>query len=223
MAPAAKMAANHKPARPAAVAESCNRAKAFSSCKRPARPAKAAAPSFQTLATPATDKGLKPKQTKLTINIPAGAEDGNRLRVRGEGEPSTEGGPRGDLYVYLSVKPHEHFERDGLTVYYAAPITYAQASLGGKIEVPTINGSGTLTIPAGSQPGDKLRLRGAGVKEGGSGRTGDQIVILDLKVPKKPSGRYKELLEEMATIEREQAGTEPETNHGFWDKLKSFF
>ena len=105
-------------------------------------------------------------------------------------------------------------------MYYAAPITYAQASLGGKIEVPTINGSGTLTIPAGCQPGDKLHLRSAGVKEG-AGRTGDQIVVLDLKVPKKPTGRYKELLEEMATIEREQAGTEPETNHGL-DKLKSF-
>ena len=72
------------------------------------------------------------------------------------------------------------------------------------------------------QPGDKLRLRGAGVKEN-SGRTGDQIVVLDLKVPKKPNGRYRELLEEMASIEREHAGTAPETSHGFWDKLKSFF
>ena len=110
------------------------------------------------------------------------------MRVSGEGEPSREGGPRGDLYVYIQVKDDGIFERHGDDVVCKAPVSYTHAALGADIEVPTLEGKAKLKIPAGTQPNDVLRMRGLGVGQKG-GRRGDQLVVVDLKVPKKVTGK----------------------------------
>jgi molecular chaperone DnaJ len=153
------------------------------------------------------------------VPIPAGIEDGSRLRVSGEGEPSTEGGGRGDLYVYVSVKEDEFFERHGDDVVCKVPIGYAQAALGADVEVPTLDGKAKLKIPAGSQPGDVLRMRGQGITDG-YGRRGDQLVVVQIAVPRKAVGRHAELLRELAEIEATGVNSEQQ---GFFEKLKSFF
>lgn len=164
-------------------------------------------------------EGLVAKKTQIKVPIPAGVEDGSRLRVSGEGEPSREGGPRGDLYVYITVKPDDMFERHGDDVVCKVPVGYAQASLGAEVEVPTLEGKAKLKIAAGTQPGEVLRMRGLGVPNN-YGRRGDQLVLVHVHVPKKPSGRHGELLRELAEIE---SSTIQEDNKGFFDRLKSLF
>ncbi|TVR44416.1 MAG: molecular chaperone DnaJ [Planctomycetota bacterium] len=164
-------------------------------------------------------EGLISRKVQIKVPIPAGIEDGSRLRVSGEGEPSREGGPRGDLYVYISIKADDIFERHGDDVVCRVPVGYAQASLGADIEVPTLEGKAKLKIPPGTQPGEILRMRGQGVPNG-YGRRGDQLVVVNVHVPKKPAGRHGELLRELADLE---ATSIEEANRGFFDKLKSLF
>lgn len=177
----------------------------------------------QIISDPCPDcsgQGMKRQKVTIKVKIPPGVEDGNRLRVGGEGEPSREGGPRGDLYVYVQVTPDDLFERHGDDVVCKAPVTYTQAALGAELEVPTLEGKAKLKIPAGTQPGDVLRMRGLGIGPQG-GRRGDQLVLIDLKVPKKISGRHKDLLQELAVIESELGV--PEDSKGFFERLKEFF
>ncbi len=162
--------------------------------------------------------GSVPQKATIKVRIPAGIEDGSRLRISGEGEPGRGGGPRGDLYVYISVRPHEIFERHGNNLVCKLPVSFAQAALGTEMEVPTLDGRAKLKIPAGSQPGDVLRMRGQGIEDEYR-RRGDQLVVVDIKVPKKVTGRYRELLKEIASLEGKQI---PEQK-SFFAKLRDFF
>ena len=143
-----------------------------------------------------TEKVQKIRQ--LTVKIPAGVGTGTKLRMPGEGMPGTHGGPSGDLYVVLRVKPHPHFQRKGEDILYDTTINYTQAVLGGKIKVPTMEGEVSLTIPPGTKSGTKLRLRGKGFKKLNRPSRGNQLVKIKIRVPKTVSGHQKQLLEQLA-------------------------
>ena len=140
---------------------------------------------------------------KLSVKIPAGVDDGARLRLSGEGEEGRNGGPAGDLYVIIHVSSHEFFERRGTELHCQVPISFPQAALGAEIEVPSLYGPQTLTIPRGTQTGDRLTLRNCGVPElRGEGR-GHQIVHIVVKTPTHLTERQEELLREFATLDGE--------------------
>ncbi|WP_019119955.1 molecular chaperone DnaJ [Brevibacillus massiliensis] len=160
---------------------------------------------------------------KIHLNIPAGVDDGAQLRVAGEGEPGVNGGPPGDLYVVLRVKPHEFFEREGNDIYCEMPINFAQAALGDEIEVPTVDGRVKLKIPAGTQTETYFRLRGKGVPHlRGSGR-GDQHVKVRVVTPTKLSEKQKELLREFADLGSGVPQEVPHNDESFFDKVKRAF
>ena len=163
--------------------------------------------------------GRLPEQVQLKVRIPAGIEDGMPVRLAGEGEEGEEG-RRGDLYCYVRVEPDEYFERRGDDVLCEVPITFAQAALGAGIEVPTIEGTSSLRVPAGTQPGQVFRMRGMGFKSlRGYGR-GDQYVRILIEVPEKLTTRQAELLRELAEIEGKNVSPKRES---FLEKLKSYF
>jgi molecular chaperone DnaJ len=132
----------------------------------------------------------------IKVRVPAGVEDGSRLKLRGEGEAGLHGGPTGDLYVVLQVAPHPIFHRDGAQILCEIPISMVQAALGADIEVPTLDGVTTLDIPPGTQTGKLLTLRGKGVKDLRSGRRGDQIVRVVVETPTHLNKQQKKLLKE---------------------------
>ncbi len=136
------------------------------------------------------------KEKKLEVEIPAGIEDDMRLRIAGEGEAGEKGAPPGDLYIFLNIKPHRIFERDGPDLNIEVPITFAQAALGAEIEVPTLAGKAKLKIPEGTQPGTVLRMKGKGMPDLQRGIVGNQNVKIIIEVPQKLSSRQKKLLEE---------------------------
>ncbi|MBW2077718.1 MAG: molecular chaperone DnaJ [Deltaproteobacteria bacterium] len=145
-------------------------------------------------------------QVKKEINmkIPPGVKTGINLRLSGEGERSPNGGPPGDLYVQIHVEPHEFFEREGDDVICRVPVSFVDAALGTTVEIPTLEGTEKMHIPEGTQPGDILRLRGKGIPGlGGRGR-GDQIIVLDVKIPKNMTRDQRELLREFARLEMEE-------------------
>jgi molecular chaperone DnaJ len=159
-------------------------------------------------------------QKKLKVRIPAGVEDGMRLRVAGEGEAGISGGPPGDLYVVMHLAEHPFFVREGPDLHCEVPIPFVHAALGTEVDVPTLEGKVSMRIPEGTQPGKVLRLRGKGLPSlSGNGR-GDQLVRIFVEVPTKLSGRARELLGEFA----DATGTEvsPVTK-GFLDKLRDLF
>jgi molecular chaperone DnaJ len=166
-------------------------------------------------------EGRVAAQHEITVRVPAGIEDGTRLRVSGEGEAGEEGGPSGDLYVEVHVRPHPLFERDGPDVYCEVPVSYARAVLGGQVEVPTLRGKSGLEVPKGTQSGQVLRMRGLGVPDprGRAGR-GDQLVRIVVEVPRKPSKREVELLRELETLQEAHPG---EARRSFLDKVKELF
>jgi len=153
----------------------------------------------------------------LHVKIPAGIEHGTRLRLAGEGEAGLEGGPSGDLYVDVAVRPHPLFERDGSDLHCQVPIPFVKAALGSEIEVPTLEGKELLRIPEGTQSGKTFRLHGKGLPSLGAGARGDQIVQIFVEVPSKLTERQREVLEQFAR----ESGTEvsPVTK-GFLDKLR---
>ena len=153
--------------------------------------------------------GLFKKKQKIKVTIPPGIDDGKRLSVPGQGDAGPNGGRAGDLYVFIHVRPHEFFERDGYDLYCAVPISAVKATLGGDITVPTIDGKKVkVAIPAGSQHGKMLRLREEGVPgSNGSAKRGDMYIKLMVRVPLKVSKRGKELLEELMKVEGDE--TEP--------------
>jgi molecular chaperone DnaJ len=161
--------------------------------------------------------GKVKKRRRIHIKIPAGIDDGQQLRVAGQGEPGINGGPPGDLYIVFHVKPHEFFERDGDDIYCEMPLTFAQAALGDEIEVPTLHGKVKLKIPAGTQTGTKFRLRGKGVPNVHGYGVGDQHVIVKVVTPTKLTDKQKQLLREFAEI----GGTIPDEQHeSLFDKVK---
>lgn len=141
-------------------------------------------------------EGRIKKNRKLEIDIPAGVEEGTRLRVSGEGEAGERGGPHGDLYVLIHIKPHEMFKRKGNDIFLEAPISFSEAALGTTIEVPTLEGKSKLKIPAGTQPGTVFRMKGKGIPDIHGYSTGNQNVMVTIKVPEKLTKKQKELLSE---------------------------
>ena len=149
---------------------------------------------------------------KVSVKIPGGIEDGSRLRLRQEGEDGERGGPAGDLYVILHVEPHPFFERQGDDIICQIPISFAQAALGGEIEVPTLENTEKLSIPRGTQSGHIFRLRGEGSYHLRGGGRGDQIVQVIIKTPTKLTKKQEELLREFADIN----GEDVKSKKRFW-------
>lgn len=171
--------------------------------------------------TKCSGQGRVSEEKSLSVNIPAGIEDGTRIRVAGEGEAGQRGGPTGDLYIFLSVKPHEFFQREAADLYCEVPISMAKAALGGKFEVTTLDGTKSrITIPEGTQSGKELRMRGKGMPVMRSSQMGDLYIRVAVETPQNLSKRQKELLEEFQKISSKE--NNPETS-GFFSKMKGFF
>lgn len=165
-------------------------------------------------------EGRTPKTTKLNVRIPAGVDTGSRLRSSGNGEAGLAGGHAGDLYIVLTVKEHELFERHGDDLYCEIPIKFTLATLGGSIEVPTLFGKASLKIPVGTQSGTTFRLRDKGMPSLRGGRQGDQLVRVHVEVPTSLTSAQRKLLEEFAKISGD--ADEP-TSKSFFEKAKKFF
>lgn len=141
------------------------------------------------------------KSERLTVKIPAGIEDGQNVRLSGQGNPGVNGGPAGDLIVMVHIAPHPWFRRDGQNLVLEVPVTPSEAALGTKIDVPTLSeGTVVLTIPPGTSSGAKLRLRGKGVKNHRTGERGDQFVLLKIAVPRDLSAEARTLYEKLAEL-----------------------
>jgi len=162
-------------------------------------------------------QGRVRKMRKLTVKIPAGVDNGQQIRLSGEGESGPKGGPPGNLYVVLEVRPHRIFKREGSDVFLELPISFAQAALGDEIEVPTIDGSEMLVVPGGTQTGKTFRLREKGIPHlRGMGR-GDQYVTVRVSTPTQLSSRERQLFEELAKLEEHQIKPQ---ERGFFDRVK---
>ena len=157
---------------------------------------------------------------KRTIKVPAGIDDGQVITIRGQGQLGDRGGQPGDLLIYVSVKPHKIFTRNGYDLYCSIPVTFSQAALGAEIEIPTLEKPTKLTVPEGTQPGTEFRIRGCGIQNlRGSGK-GDLYVKVNVDVPKKLTERQKELLRQ---FDSEMTGKEYEQRKSFADRLKDAF
>ncbi|QYM79436.1 molecular chaperone DnaJ [Horticoccus luteus] len=165
-------------------------------------------------------EGRMPKTVKLTVRIPPGVDTGSRLRSGGNGEAGLAGGQSGDLYIVLSVREHELFERQGDDLFCEIPIKFTLATLGGTIELPTLFGKGSLKIPAGTQSGTTFRLRDKGMPSLRGSRQGDQLVRVHVEVPQSLTAEQRKLLEEFARISGD--ANEP-TSKSFFEKAKKFF
>jgi molecular chaperone DnaJ len=157
------------------------------------------------------------KQKSIHVKVPAGVDEGARLRISGEGEMGFHGGPPGDLYIILNVEEHAFFKREGNNLYCDIPLSFPQAALGAEIEVPTLDGVSKLKIPAGTPSGRIFSLKGKGIQRLGGYGKGDQIVRIYIDVPKKLTQRQKELLEEFAQINGDEVAK------SFKDKIKDIF
>jgi len=165
--------------------------------------------------------GRVTKERHLSITIPPGVEDGTRIRLAGEGETGLQAGPPGDLYIFLSVKPHEIFQRDGADLFCRVPISFTTAALGGDIEVPTLDGGRSkVKVPAGTQTGKQFRLRSKGMPVLRSQQFGDLYIQATVETPVNLNRRQRELLEEFEAVSSEK--THPES-HGFFAKVKEFW
>ncbi len=160
------------------------------------------------------------KTTKLNVRIPPGVDNGSRLRSSGNGEAGVAGGQTGDLYIVISVKEHELFERQGDDLFCEIPIKFTLASLGGSIEVPTLFGKASLKIPVGTQSGTTFRLRDKGMPSLRGGRQGDQLVRVHVEVPQSLTPEQRKILEDFARISGD--ANEP-TSKTFFEKAKKFF
>ena len=157
----------------------------------------------------------------LSVNIPAGIEDGTRIRLAGEGETGLRGGPTGDLYIFLSIKPHAVFQRDGADLFCRVPISFTTAALGGEFEVPTVDGGRTrVKVPEGTQTGRQFRVKGKGMPVLRTRQAGDMYVQVVVETPQKLSRRQRELLEEFERVSCEDNNPE---SAGFFARVKDFF
>ena len=162
-------------------------------------------------------QGRVRKTRKFKVNIPAGIDDGQSIQQRGQGNAGANGGPAGDLYVTVAIRPHPIFERDGSSVLMEMPVSFAQAALGAEIEVPTIDGRIEYKIPEGTQTGTTFRMRGKGIQNvNGRGR-GDQYVRVNIEVPKNLSDKQKKLLREFEETSTDENQVKRKS---FWDKVK---
>ncbi len=159
------------------------------------------------------------ENVKLAVKIPAGIDTGQKLKLRGEGEAGSAGGPSGDLYVVIEVKDHDFFKRDGFDVFCEVPISFVQAALGTEIEVPTLEGAVKLKIPSGTQNGKRFRLRAKGITQVGTRERGDQYVTISVEVPTKLSSEQRALLEKFASL----GGEAFPKSQGFINRMKDLF
>lgn len=171
--------------------------------------------TFEEVCSSCDGTGVQTGSTTIKVSVPAGVEDGMRLRVSGEGDAGVRGGPGGDLYVFISVEEHEFFERDGEDLRLSVPVSFVQAALGDEIEVPTLSGKATVKVPVGTQSGTTFRLRGKGVPVVHSSRVGDELVTVTVEVPEKLSGRQRRALEAFA----ETLGDKVKPQKGLFKKL----
>ncbi|MGN6684653.1 MAG: molecular chaperone DnaJ [Devosia sp.] len=178
----------------------------------------------QILEQPCTDcggQGRRQENRKLSVDVPRGIEDGTRIRLANEGEAGLRGGPPGDLYIFVSVKPHDLFHRDGADLYARVPLAMTTAALGGEFEVPTLDGArAKVKVAPGTQPGQRVRLKSKGMPVLRSKDCGDLYVQLDVETPQNLSRRQRELLEEFHALTTKD--TSP-TSEGFFAKLKNIF
>ncbi|VAW23098.1 Chaperone protein DnaJ, partial [hydrothermal vent metagenome] len=171
--------------------------------------------------TTCTGQGRKQESRSLSVDIPSGIEDGTRIRLSNEGEAGLRGGPSGDLYIFISLAPHDLFQRDGADIYARVPIAMTTAALGGDFEVPTLDGSrARVKVPAGTQPGQRVRLKGKGMPILRSTQVGDLYVQMDVETPQKLNKQQRELLEQLASI---STNDNSPTSSGFFSKLKGLF
>jgi molecular chaperone DnaJ len=164
------------------------------------------------------------KQNKtLSVKIPAGVDEGDRIRLSGKGEAGVNGGPTGDLYVVIHLKQHDMFEREGGNLHCEMPVSFTTAALGGEIEVPTLGGSAKMKVPTETQTGAVFRLRGKGIKPLRSSDYGDLMVHITVETPVKLTEAQKNLLREFETSTQADAGKHSPRNKSWLDKAKSFF
>lgn len=164
--------------------------------------------------------GRVKERTRVRLRIPAGIEEGSRLRSQGNGDSGTAGGPAGDLYVVIHLKPHEIFQREGDDLHCEIPMSFVTAALGGELTVPTIEGKASVKIPAGTQDGTTFRLRGKGMKRYGDSHHGDLYAHVKIAVPTRLTSEQKAKLQEFATLLGENAS---EMEESFFEKAKRFF
>ena len=161
------------------------------------------------------------KERTLSVSSPPGVEDGTRIRLAGEGEAGLRGGPAGDLYIFLSIKPHEFFQRDGADLFCKVPVSMTTAALGGNIDVQTLDGNTSrVKIPDGTQTGKQFRLRGKGMPVLRSQQAGDLFIQVAIETPQNLSRRQRELLEEFEQISSKE--NSPQSS-GFFARMKEFF
>jgi molecular chaperone DnaJ len=165
--------------------------------------------------------GRVTEERKLSVNIPSGIEDGTRIRLGGEGEAGVRGGPPGDLYIFLSIKPHEFFQRDGADIFCRVPVSMTTAALGGEVQVPTIDGGKTkVKVPEGSQTGKQFRLKGKGMPVLRSTRVGEMYIQVAVETPRNLTRRQRELLEE---FEKASSAENHPDSSGFFARVRDLF
>ena len=168
-------------------------------------------------------QGRIKRQKTLEVNIPAGIDDGMRIRSSGNGEPGTNGGPPGDLYIEIRLRKHDIFERDGDDLHCSVPISMVTAALGGEIDVPTLDGKAAIDIPEGTQHGKQFRLRGKGIKGVRSSYPGDLYCHIAIETPVKLSEHQRKLLKELDESLKKGGGKHSPNENSWTDRLKSFF
>ena len=165
--------------------------------------------------------GRSTEKRTLSVNIPSGIEDGTRIRLAGEGEAGLRGGPAGDLYIFLSIKPHEFFQRDGADIFCRVPVSMTTAALGGEVQVPTIDGGKTkVKVPEGSQTGKQFRLKGKGMPVLRSTRVGEMYIQVAVETPRNLTRRQRELLEE---FEKASSAENHPDSSGFFARVRDLF
>jgi molecular chaperone DnaJ len=164
-------------------------------------------------------QGMIPKTINREIKIPAGVDSGTRLRMQGEGERNPDGGLPGDCYVFITVKPHPLFQRDGQDLICRVPINYPQAALGAEIEIPTLDGREKVAIPSGTQNNDIITLRGRGMPLPRRNMSGDLHIQVYIEVPRKLKPEHRKLLQQLADLEGDQVLPE---RKNFFSKLGDF-
>ncbi len=177
----------------------------------------------QIIVSPCHDcngRGAVDRSVNLDVAIPAGVDDGMRVRLTGEGEPGPTNGPAGDCYCFINIRPHKLFHRDGQNLILQMPITYTQAALGSEIVVPTLRDRETLKIPRGTQSGAVFKIAGEGMPHPQGGRTGDLLVQTFIETPKKLSSEQEELLRKLAELEHSQVLPE---RKNFMERIKEYF
>ncbi|MFM7697945.1 MAG: molecular chaperone DnaJ [Limnohabitans sp.] len=173
--------------------------------------------------SPCHGQGKIKRQKTLEIKIPAGIDDGMRIRSTGNGEPGTNGGPPGDLYIEIRIKKHEVFQRDGDDLHCAVPISFTTAALGGEITVPTLNGEAAIDLPEGTQTGKQFRLRGKGIKGVRSSFPGDLYCHITVETPVKLTEHQRKLLKELDDSLKKGGDKHSPSEAGWADKLKNLF